>query len=267
MELLRESIINTIFQSSADKYNDFLSYFNSIHIPILETRLAISQTVYRARYSEPNITLDDYSEYIYPPSNNSFSRIGKPGDIWFYGSDNYEACIAEMLPFWYNDFELGSTIKVTFGLWQIRQPTNVLVVPDLELKNEIAKAMNLNERYSVEDKKFWNFISPYFYESTKINPEIYQLTSALISSVILRSELTDSIIDGIAYPSVQHREKTNIALRPRVIDNEQIVFKKAVDTTFHKMNLLNLNGLPSYEGPSNEREGILNRSIEKIEWI
>ena len=267
MELIQESIIHNIFQSSANPYNDFLNYFLSIQIPILETRLAISQTIYRARYSEPDTSLNEYSEYIYPPSNNSFSRIGIPGDIWFYGSDNKIACIAEMLPFWYNNFELGSSIKVSFGFWQIRQPVNVLVIPDLELKNEIAKAMKLNERYSEIDRKFWNYISPYFYESTKTNPNIYKLTSALISSLIIRSELTDNKIDGIAYPSVQHREKTNVALKPSVIDNHQLVFKKAVDMIFNKHKILNTSGLPNYFGPSDEREGTLNRKTQKIEWL
>lgn len=156
---------------------------------------------------------------------------------------------------------------VIFGIWQIRKPINVLVIPDFELKNEIAKAMNLNERYSNQDRRFWDFISPYFYESTKTTPDIYKLTSALISSIILRSELSNSKVDGFAYPSVQYREKTNVALRPNVIDNEKLVFTKAVDMTFKKENTLNKNGLPSYFGPSNERQGILNRTTQKIEWI
>lgn len=266
MELLRESIIKSIFQSSTNKYDDFFNYFNEIHIPILETRLALSKTIFRARYSINSKILIDFSEFKCPSSNNSFSRIGKPGEIWFYTSNDYMACLAEMLPIWFKKFELGEKIKVTFGFWQIRQPIQVLVIPDHELKNKMAKAMELVKPYSDKDRKFWDFIGPYFYQASMENPNIYMLTSALISSMIYRSELDGNGIDGIAYPSIQHREETNIALKPIVIDKEKIYFEKAVEMTIQKLGDLNDLGLPKYVGPSNVREGILNRSSNKIEW-
>ncbi|KYG84126.1 hypothetical protein AWW67_03165 [Roseivirga seohaensis] len=268
MDYLKPSIIEGIFKFSNNRYDHFLNYFHSIHIPIIETKLKLAQTIFRARFSKPDEILEDYTEYIYPPhKSNSFSRIGKPGDTWFYASDNYEACLMEMLPYWYEQFELGTSIRVSIGTWQIRQVISILLIPDVELKNEIAKAFNEVAPYSEEDKKFWNFISPYFYQSSKCNPVIYELTSALVTSVLERSELTGSNLDGIAYPSIQYREKTNVALKPSVIDNEQLIFKSAFDMIFNKESELNEEGLPIYLGPFDGRQGILNQTSGNIDWI
>lgn len=267
MTKLDSKVIDEFFKNFENPYDRFLEYFLEIQFPILESTLAVGKSVYRARHSDPKIKFSQYSDFLYPPSTTSFSRIGKPGDILFYASDNYEACLAEMVPYWFSEYELGSKIRVTFGVWQIRRPIRVLIIPDFEFKNDLAKAMRDRMAYSQEDFEFWKIISPYFFETTAVSPKIYQMTSAFIQSIFLRNSIENDLVDGIVYPSIQHREKSNLALFPKVIDEGGMIFQYPIDAIFQKSLEINTKGLPSYVGPFESSKGIHELSTNKIIWV
>lgn len=267
MTKLDPKVIDEFFRTFENPYDRFLEYFLEIQVPILESTLAIGKSVYRARHSDPKIKFSQYSDFLYPPSTSTFSRIAKPGDILFYASDNYEACLAEMVPYWLSEYELGSKIRVSFGVWQIREPVSVLIIPDFEFKNDLAKAMRDRMAYSQEDLEFWKIISPYFFETTAASPKIYQLTSAFFQSIILRNNIENNSVDGIVYPSIQHREKSNLALFPKVIDERRMIFQYPVDAIFQKSLEVNSKGLPSYVGPFESSRGIHELSTNKIVWV
>ncbi|REG77503.1 RES family NAD+ phosphorylase [Algoriphagus antarcticus] len=267
MTKLNPKVIDDFLINLVNPYDKFLEYFLELKTPIWDSTLAVGRSIFRARYSEPLEEFSLYSDFLYPPSSSNYSRIGKPGDTWFYASCNYEACLAEMLPYWFDKFKLGSKIRVTFGVWQIRKPIKVFVIPDFEFKNDLAIEMRDRLFYTQEDLEFWKIISPYFFETTLASPKIYQLTSAFIESIFLTNKVEDNLIDGIVYPSIQHREKTNLAIFPNAIDDGRLIFQYSIDSIFHKSLQINEKGLPTYHGPFKSRRGIHELTTNKIVWV
>jgi hypothetical protein len=265
--MLNTKVIDQIFAESNSKYNDFLDFFNSIHLSIQIIPLKIGVEIVRARHSQPNETFTEFKDFRYPPVTNGFSRIGTPGQIWFYGSENYETCLMEMLPFWIHEYQLGSEIRVTFGWWQIRERLNLLVFPDFSLKTEVSKQLKLSEYYSPEEQQVWEQLDKYFYLPTNVQQDVYQLTSALVSSMLLRLDIDNTKIDGILYPSAQQGERSNIALTKEAVDRNHVLLNKTVDGIFKKANKLKENGLPSYAGPFNTRSGNFNHEKRTVTWI
>lgn len=265
--MLNTKIIDQIFEESDNKFSDFLDFFNNTHLSIQIIPLKIGVEIVRARHSQPDETFTEFKDFRYPPTTSGFSRIGAPGQIWFYGSEDYETCLMEMLPFWMNDYDLGSEIRVTFGWWQIRERLNLLILPDFSLKTEVSRQVKLCEYYSPEEQHIWEQINKYFHLSTNVKPAVYQLTSALVSSMLIRLDLDKTKIDGVLYPSAQRGERSNIALTKDAIDKDNVFLNRTADGIFKKANELNANGLPSYSGPFNTRSGNFNHQKRTVTWM
>jgi hypothetical protein len=261
MEHLKADKIEHIFKNSKDKFTDFLDYFRKIHLPLVRFELDSGGKVFRARHSLPNDIMDSFEDYTYPPPTDSFSRIGKPGDVWFYASQDYDACLAELLPSW--EKENGEKLRVTFGFWQIKEPLKVLFVPDLENENPEAnqKHVQLNE----EAMAFWELICPYFFQTLEENPDVYFLTSALITAMLEKGEESGTAIDGVVYPCVEDKKKTNVAIKPHVIDEGKINFTGASDMLFLQEEE-DVGDFAGFSGPFQKRTGILEPDSCRISW-
>jgi len=83
----------------------------------------------------------------------------------------------------------------------------------------------------------------------------------------LRNNIENNSVDGIVYPSIQHREKSNLALFPKVIDEGRMIFQYPVDAIFQKSLEVDTKGLPSYVGPFESSRGIHELSTNKIVWV
>lgn len=263
MDNFSTKLIDHIFKSETDKYKVFLNAFGQIDLPLLTHKLFPKAIIYRARESSPDEVMENFSDFSYPPPTDSYSRIGKPGDVWFYASEHFDACLAELLPTWKG--EEGEYLRVTFGIWELKEVLNVLIIPDLENENQYTKEAKLNDQLSASDKEFWRLVCPYFFQSQEENPEIYLLTSALVTALMEQAEKGKLSIDGIMYPCVENKEKTNIALLPHTIDENKIAFKRAEDMLFNQSGEAQ-GDFPGFEGPKQKREGWLVPESCKIKW-
>jgi hypothetical protein len=263
MHKISAQIIDHIFTSETEKFKVFHEVFGQIDLPLLTHFIGPEAVIYRARESSPDKIMKDFSDFTYPPPTDSYSRIGKPGDVWFYASENFDACLAELLPTWKG--QNGEQLRVTFGLWNLKEELKVLLIPDLENQNRYTKEARINDQMSPSDKEFWKLICPYFFQSQDKNPEVYLLTSALVTAMMEQAEKEELHVDGIMYPCVENKEKTNIALLPHTIDENKITFQSAEDMLFSKSNKCH-GEFPGFEGPMQRREGWLVPESCKIKW-
>jgi hypothetical protein len=97
--------------------------------------------IYRARYSNTTEPFRHLSEMSYPQKSHVkyFSRLNRPCQNIFYASESESACLTEMLPFWFAEFNTNDKITVTLGKWIVREDIRLLIIPDTQNKNEKIK--------------------------------------------------------------------------------------------------------------------------------
>jgi len=259
------NILNDIYLSSANKYEDLYNYFyNHCGFTITSTRLTIGYDTYRIRDYQDISQIKNKDNLKYPPSSPSFSRIGKPNQIWFYISNDYNASLAEMLPIWHKKINPGSNIKIILSVWHIRKEIKVLIIPDLKKINEVCKRIDLSTYFN--EHNFWSFICEKFGASTMDDQNIYQFTSAFANALMDRAKIEGLEFDGIFYPSVQYRFKSNIALMPSCVEDEKVVLKTLFKSEFKKSFILNTKGTSNYEQISDFEQGFYEPDKDVVTW-
>lgn len=257
--------IEEIYRYSYQKYADLYEYFlNYADFQILLTNLTLGYDALRIRDYNDLDKIKCRDDVKYPPTSNSFSRIGKPNQIWFYVSDNFNASASEMLPGWFSKVKHGDDIKIIISKWHIREVIKVAIIPDFNNQNIVCKQLDLTP-YKKE-RKLWEYISNKFRLTTLQNEEIYQFTSAFANAIMDRAKLDDFDLEGIFYPSVQYPSQSNLALDKKTVDNEKIVLKSLYKTVIHKSLILNENGLPKYMQICDFEQGFYEPDKDKIEW-
>lgn len=262
---MTDNIINEIYQSSNNKYKDLYEYFlTHCGFSITSTRLNIGFDTYRIRDYQDISEINNKDDVKYPPFSRSFSRIGKPNQIWFYISDDYQASFAEMLPIWYKKVNAGTNIKIVLSIWHIRQEIKVLIIPDLKNINEVCKRLDLSTY--LNEKDFWSYICERFGTSTLDDENIYLFTSAFANALMDRAKKEGKEFDGIFYPSVQYPFKSNIALLPSCVDYEKVILRSLLKGEFKKSYILNIHGTPNYEQISDFEQGFYDPDKDVISW-
>ncbi len=257
--------IEEIYRTSFNKYEDLYNYFfNYCGFQILITRLSLGHDTFRVRDYKDLNEIKDKDDVKYPPTSKSYSRIGKPNQIWFYVSDHFNASLSEMLPVWFSKVRLGDDINIIISTWHVRQEIKVMIIPDLNRNNEVCNAIDL-EAYRNE-LEFWSYISQKLRTSTLESKDIYQFTSAFANSLMDRAKLEKLDVEGIFYPSVQFPSKSNLALLPSTVDSEKIVFKSLAKTIIHKSRLLNISGTPNYQQICEFEQGYYEPYKDVISW-
>lgn len=258
--------IELIYQSSYDKYEELYNYFlKYCELEVLVTDLVVGYRLIRARDISSLESIKSKKDVQFHPTSKNFSRIGKPNQIWFYLSDDENACLLEMLPSWLNKYKLGQTIDVVLTLWQIREKMKVIIIPDFYKKNEIVNKLNLNSSFN--NKEFWYYICKKFKTTTLEDKNIYYFTSAFSNALIDRYEIEKNTIDGIFFPSVQYPEKSNLAFKPHLVKDEHLILSDLKKISYRKSLILNKYGKPQYFPIDGDIQGYYEPNLDKITWI
>lgn len=257
--------IEEIYRYSYNKFDDLHDYFlKYCGFEILITRLSVGYNTFRIRDYKVLDEIKCRDNVKYPPTSNSYSRIGKPKQVWFYLSDCVEASLSEMLPGWYSKIKPGETINIIISKWHIRENIKVMIIPDLEGINNVCKEMDLEAYY--KNHKFWAYITKKFKTTTLESKDIYQFTSAFANALLDRAKHEGREIDGIFYPSVQYPIMSNVALLPDAVDNEKVVLSSLRKTTMQKSWIFNSNNLPQYKQISDFEHGYYEPDKDIISW-
>lgn len=257
--------IEEIYRYSFHKYEDLYEYFyNYCEFQISSTKLSLGFDTIRIRDYKNLNEIQSKVDVQYPPTSSSFSRIGKPNQIWFYVSDDFNAAASEMLPGWYSKINPGDDISIIISTWHVRQEIKVIIIPDLTNQNEICKKIDL-QVYNA-NRKFWSYVCGKFKTTTLESKFIYEFTSAFANSVFDRTIDLGKNVEGFFYPSVQYPTKSNIALLKSTVDDKKIVLKYLDRTKIHKSRLLNIYGTPNYKQTCSFQSGFYDPNTDKIEW-
>ncbi len=261
--------IEHIYRTSKNIFEDLYSYFykNAESLNVLTAPITKDTILFRTRDVDSIDNIKGIEDVQYPPSSPCHSRIGKPNQIWFYTSDHYQACLSEMLQFWYDKYKLGETITVIITSWKIKLNLNIIFIPDFNNDNEVLKHYGINSYF--KNDPLWDYICKKFQTQIFDDKNIYQFTSAFSNSLINVAKSVNNHIDGIFYPCVQYPKKSNIALRSSLVDNNSIVLNEIKKIEAIKRSELNENSLPSYDinaNPSKELDGDYNPKLNEISW-
>ncbi len=222
--------------------------------------------IYRARYTNTVEPFRHLSEMSYPQKSHVkfFSRLNRPCQNMFYASESESACLTEMLPFWFTEFDTNDKITVTLGKWIVREDIRLLIIPDTKNKNE--KNKKILSQLHPSEIEFWDYISNKFKTSTKDDENIYEFTAAFGNALWLNADMQDARVNGFIYSSVQSKENLNLALSVETIDNDFLV-----PSEFLKLNILrtgyNKVGLPTYKEIDERTRGLIDLNIGQIDWI
>lgn len=261
--------IEDIYINSKNKFGDLYNYFykNAAYLNVLTAPITKNTILFRTRDVDSLNKIKSLKDVQYPPCSPDYSRLGKPNQIWFYTSDHYQACLSEMLRFWYDKYKLGETIIVIVTSWIIKADLNIIFIPDLNNDNEVLKYYGFNKYFRNDD--LWKYICHKFKTQTFEDEHIYQFTSAFSNSLIDVAELENNYIDGIFYPCVQYPKKSNIALRSSLVDNKSVILSEVKKIETIKKSELNDNNLPSYDinfDRNTEINGKYNPELNEIIW-
>lgn len=260
-------LIENIYKNSDLIYESlFARFVNLTGFSFQSITLKKGSSVFRARYHCNDVSSDMIKDFSYPPKPcvKDFSRLNRPYQNLFYASESYQACIAEMTPYWFDEFETGDVIKVVIGKWVIRKDIKLIVIPDFQNSSELTKKV-LNQ-FQKGEVEFWEYITSKFKESRKKDKNIYEFTSSLANALWLNTKLQKINCDGFINTSVQSDSNMNIALSPEVIDLDNIQPAEFNEITFKRTGY-NETGLPTYCSIGNIRHGIVKVDDSIIEWI
>jgi hypothetical protein len=247
--------LENAYQNSSLVYETILSHFISIeNFPFHTIPLKKGNYIGRARYQKGIEPFDKLSKVSYPPSTivTQFSRLNRPLQNLFYGSEKKESCLAEMMPLWYEELSIDDIITVTIGFWELEADINVFIIPDTENSNTLnQKIINSLSSYELT---FWNYISKKFKISTKDKSSIYEFTTALGNALLLITDANNLEIDGFLYGSVQSPANLNVALKPQIIDSQVLMPRQFQELRIKKIGL-NENRLPLYIEVAERKNG------------
>lgn len=268
---MKNSIKEHIFKidlSSENAYNKLYHIFSKIYrMPVLTVPIKANSGIFRSRTNHPDADFTNFRDLSYPPKNivTEYSRANKPSEQLFYASDKYEISILELLPYWPSLVDVGETIAVTTGIWQLDSDILVGIIPDFK-NSELMEYLNSSQYSDAlnSDRDDWNSINQYFRGQGFYDKNIYKVTSAYCKAVIHNIESLGDNAQGILYTSVQHSTGWNLALNPQVVDDHlQLV---SVIKHFIRRNH-SVNGKPSYDNFQSPIEAKrLDKHKSKIIW-
>ena len=202
--------------------------------------------VYRSviHYTEsfPDEYIVDINKLSYRPEKdvNSFGRINRPMQAYFYASGECETCWSELYKRIISELKKKEEIVITTSRWILQRDLNVCVIPDFDNTDELMRkfiqkieSMNL---ITHEQKVFLKSINEFFREEDD-NSNIYQVTSAFCNSILYDTFVQKKNIDGFFYTSVKNGEGYNIALFSSLIDNKDLIPTSLVRTALLKKDI------------------------------
>jgi hypothetical protein len=267
----KNSIVNYIesieksYKSATLVYETMLEFFfNLDRLPIHFVPMKKGSSLTRARYKSADENFSNPEEFSYPPEEyvQSFSRVNRPRQSLFYAGETEHTCLAEMMRFWGEEFDIGDKIKVAMGRWRLIKDIKLIIIPDPNNKSDLNQIVV--KRLGSDALKFWSYMSKKFKTTGKEEKYIYELTSAFSNSIYLNLKRNDSSICGFIYSSVQSPNNLNVALEKELIDSKILVPEQYAEMQCARIGYDNRK-LPYYsEVIGSRKQGVLKNGM--IKW-
>lgn len=221
-----------------------LAYLKLSGLPIFINKLLAGMSFFHSRTHDSEDFFYKVSDISLPPQEfvKGFARCNRPFQSIFYCSETRPTSYMELVEYWADSKKIGDTLKVTIGLWELKNSINSIIVispdPDKRISDfdkEHGKAFDsLIAKYSGEElesqRLFYKFLFEKFRKPAKKDLKTYIITSAYCNVVLMQA---NGQADAIYYPSVPFQGNgINLCINRDYFRPENIELKLALRNEF-----------------------------------
>lgn len=216
---------------------DFLFYFPT---KIPKENNGITAPVYRASIHNSTEFIEDIDQLSYRLASkvNTFGRVNRPCQTYFYASGEAETCCSEFNKRIISELEKKDEISITIGQWSLQRDLTLCVIPDWnnkEMRPFIEKIESF-QKLSQKNLNLLKQINELFLKEDD-GSNIHQITSAFCNTIVYDAAIQNLYFDGFLYTSVKNGIGFNLALLPHLIDNKDLTLTNVCKTTFFKKGI------------------------------
>lgn len=228
-------------------YERAISVYSLIEdMPVLTGKFPAGIEIFRSRTHLDNLAFFlRISDISIPPNEcvKSYARCNRPFQSVFYSSDERPTSYMELVEDWSESKNIGDTLLVTVGRWEVKKSFDGIIVPSPDVENrtcwydkEHGKIFDLFlEHLKGEEleavKIFFRYLFEKFRAPAKQDLKTYIITSAYcnVSQMSQKGK-----VHAISYPCVpsEDSEGINLAFNKEFFDLENIELKSALRNEF-----------------------------------
>jgi len=193
--------------------------------------------IYRSRIHSSEKYITDIDELSYRPAKDVlvFGRVNRPCQSYFYASGEANTCYDELENRINEELRTKNEIALTTGQWTLKRDLTLCVIPDWNNPNLIQFVQNIEsfKNLSQININLLRGINKLFLSEDE-NSNIYQVSSAFCNAILYYAIRQKVNIDGFLYTSVKNGRGYNLALFPKIINDEEIILTNVVKTYFSR---------------------------------
>lgn len=221
-----------------------MAYLKLNGLPIFITTLLPGLSFFHARTHESEDFFFKVSDISLPPRKfvMDFARCNRPFQSVFYCSETRPTSYMELVETWTDSKKVGESLKVTLGLWVLKNPINAIIVTTPESEDRISdfdkehgKVLDsFIEKYSGEElesqKLFYRYLFEKFRKPAKKDLKTYVITSSYCNIALMHA---NGQADAIYYPSVPFEGNgINLCFSLCSFSKDNFVLKSAIRYEF-----------------------------------
>lgn len=241
-------------------------------LPVVSFPLKVGDIIFRSRRNNEEY-YTEISKISCPKPNQvkEFGRANIPNQPRFYASENRPTSYMEFVDDLSMKLEKDDEVSFTIGGWILKKDLILSVIynPYDTRETKYNEMFGTGFKEFVETTsfdykdgifRFFEFIADEFSKPVKDEDDTYVITSAYSNNI-----LSNSIIDGIIYPSVPGGgDGFNIVLKEEVVINKQIELEIVGKDTLEIIE--KIDGKCHFRQTSSEESSIVDIKNNRIEW-
>jgi hypothetical protein len=221
-----------------------LAYLQLGGLPVFMIELPAGYSFFHTRTHINEEYFDNITDISLPPREfvKDFARCNRPFQSTFYCSETRPTSYMELVEYWADSKNIGDSLKVTLGLWELKQNINTIIVtspyPE-QRESDFDKTHGVTfdsilSKYSGDElesqKLFYQFLFEKFRKPAKKDLKTYIITSAYCNVAFMR---TNGDANAIYYPSVPFQGNgTNLCINKDFFIPENIELKQVLRNEF-----------------------------------
>lgn len=221
-----------------------LAYLQLGGLPVFMIELPAGYSFFHTRTHINEEYFDNITDISLPPREfvKDFARCNRPFQSTFYCSETKPTSYMELVEYWADSKNIGDSLKVTLGLWELKKNINTIIVTspypeqresDFD-KTHGAAFDSILSKYSGDElesqKMFYQFLFEKFRKPAKKDLKTYIITSAYCNVAFMR---TNGDANAIYYPSVPFQGNgTNLCINKDFFIPENIELKQVLRNEF-----------------------------------
>lgn len=221
-----------------------LAYLKLGGLPIFINELPVGMSFFHSRTHISEDFFYNVSDISMPPQEyvKNLARCNRPFQSVFYCSETRPTSYMELVEYWAESKKIGESLKVTIGLWELKNSINSIIVTSPDPAKRISEFDKLHgqafdtliAKYNGEElesqKLFYQFLFENFRKPAKKDLKTYIITSAYCNIALMQA---NGQANAIYYPSVPFQGNgINLCISKDYFKPDNLELKLAVRNEF-----------------------------------